>query len=123
MERTTEDYAVIQDLADRDVAVLREKGVQYGRSWLKRGGVGAFMMLARKWDRVENDASKQSFDILKAILVYDESLLDDIRDLRRYLLLVEAEHLARQKGIPPLASCTSSRVSGFNDPDDDNIPF
>jgi hypothetical protein len=91
-----EDYDQIQRLANQDVAVLQIKGQHYGRSWLKRGGVGAFMMLARKWDRIENDASKDDFNILTALKNADangKDLLDDIRDLRRYLLLVESEYL------------------------------
>jgi hypothetical protein len=70
----------------------------YGNSWKKRGGVGAFMMLARKWDRLEQLLStKYNFDIFLAMDQDDrgEGIIDDIRDLRRYLLLVEAEAAAR----------------------------
>lgn len=86
-----EDYALIQRLADTDVEVLKQKGLGYGRSWLKRGGVGAFMMLARKWDRIENIAKDNGYDIFTALQMEEESVLDDIQDLRRYLLLVESE--------------------------------
>ena len=51
------------------------------------------MMLARKWDRLEKQVTEQGYDIFQAI-AYDgreEGILDDIRDLRRYLFLVEAE--------------------------------
>ena len=50
------------------------------------------MMLARKWDRIENQVEKQGWDVFKTIYddPSDKGILDDIRDLRRYLLLVEA---------------------------------
>ena len=69
----------------------------YGTSWRNRGGVGAFMMLARKWDRLENQVKKYHYDIFSAIEDdrRPEGIIDDIRDLRRYLLLVE-EHIGRE---------------------------
>ena len=65
----------------------------YGDSWKKRGGCGAFMMLARKWDRLETQSEKCNWDLFSAILndKRPEGIIDDIRDLRRYLLLVETE--------------------------------
>jgi hypothetical protein len=76
-----------------DHVKLEEAEQSYGDSWKQRGGVGAFMMLARKWDRLEKQVTEQGYDIFQAI-AYDgreEGILDDIRDLRRYLFLVEAE--------------------------------
>lgn len=102
------DYLAV--IAEGDVAHLREKERTYQGSWKQRGGVGAFMMLARKWDRIENQVTLQdmAFDpdggghSVKIADKYDifhhvqasaakDGLLDDLRDLRRYLLLVEAE--------------------------------
>lgn len=87
----------LQDIANTDVLVLLQKDASYGSSWKKRGGVGAFMMLARKWDRIENQVQRISdkWDILAAGKHYSdaEGILDDIRDLRRYLILVESEIL------------------------------
>ena len=85
------NFNVIQNLADTDVAKLKHAQESYGDSWRSRGGVGAFMMLARKWDRIENQVSKDGYDIFKTINNDPSSsgILDDIRDLRRYLLLVE----------------------------------
>jgi hypothetical protein len=103
----------LEAIATEDVAGLREKEKSYGDSWKRRGGVGAFMMLARKWDRIENALNPAfvpgdqreapltvvinkpvpAFDVLTALKLDDrpDGLADDIRDLRRYLLLVEAE--------------------------------
>ncbi len=83
----------------KDVAKLLVAQKSYGDSWKKRGGVGAFMMLARKWDRLENFLSKAEdrWDIFAAVEKdrRPEGVIDDIRDLRRYLLLVEAEMVAQ----------------------------
>jgi hypothetical protein len=85
-------------VATSDVSALCKAQVNYGNSWKKRGGVGAFMMLARKWDRLEQFLSKaqKQFDIFDAIEKDQraEGIIDDIRDLRRYLCLVEAEAIA-----------------------------
>ncbi len=100
----------IEAVAAEDVAHLKIKEKTYGGSWKKRGGVGAFMMLARKWDRLENllnrsevgsalVESRDRYDIFDWIEESpkgeDGSALAEIRDLRRYLLLVEAEMVAR----------------------------
>jgi drug/metabolite transporter superfamily protein YnfA len=92
---STTSYDMVRDLALIDVGVLIHKGKTYGDSWKARGGVGAFMMLARKWDRIENIVEANNWDILGAGVQNIGDVLDDIADLRRYLLLVEAEVLSR----------------------------
>jgi hypothetical protein len=83
----------VVEIAEYDAEALTHSQKSYGDSWKKRGGTGAFMMLARKWDRLENQVKKFNYDIFETI--YDdpspEGVLDDIGDLRRYLFLVEAE--------------------------------
>lgn len=78
-----------------DLEELKRKEQTYQGSWKKRGGVGAFMMLARKWDRLENMCERAGWDIFKAvghnISGEDGSALAEIRDMRRYLALIEAE--------------------------------
>ena len=71
----------------------------YGDSWRKRGGIGAFMMLARKWDRIEKQVYDYTYDIFLALEEdkRPEGLIDDIKDLRRYLLLVEAHMRTKDK--------------------------
>ena len=88
-----------QKVANMDVYKLHQAEQSYGDSWKKRGGIGAFMMLARKWDRLEKQVSEQGWDIFAACAQdqRDEGVIDDIRDLRRYLTLVEAELLAKEK--------------------------
>jgi|TARA_B110000259_G_C13986303_1_gene390588 hypothetical protein len=91
------DFKFIGLLAGSDVTALEKAQESYGDSWRNRGGVGAFMMLARKWDRIENQVTKEGYDIFKTIHNDPSStgILDDIRDLRRYLLLVEA-HVSKK---------------------------
>jgi hypothetical protein len=99
------DY--LDTISAQDVATLREKERTYGGSWKKRGGVGAFMMLARKMDRLENIAAAANYDIFAVIRGEgldgaDGTLIAEIRDLRCYLMLVEAEMAAQAEGSVPL---------------------
>ena len=89
----------VNEIAHKDVQQLHEAEKSYGDSWKQRGGVGAFMMLARKWDRIENQTQREKYDIFQTIRIdnREEGVIDDIRDLRRYLLLVEAEMLGYDK--------------------------
>lgn len=82
----------IEGIASGDVDGLRVSNESYGDSWKKRGGANAFFMLCRKFDRIERQVERYSHDIFTAVYKdnREEGILDDIRDLRRYLLLVEA---------------------------------
>lgn len=103
------DY--LEAVARDDVEGVRRAEESYGGSWMRRGGVGAFMGFARKWDRLEKQLSRSIMDGRDLVAAeYDifahaavdprsEGVIDDIRDLRRYLLLVEAE--LRARGINP----------------------
>lgn len=97
-EKTREDvlHLRLKNLGLADAHRLVEAERFYGNSWRKRGGVGAYMMLARKWDRIEQAVEKCGWDIFAAYDEdsRDEGIMDDIRDLRRYLMLVE-EFLTR----------------------------
>ena len=85
----------LQSVADADVIQLLSKDKEYGGSWKQRGGVGAFMMTARKWDRVETQLMAHGYDIFQAIEADPVGFLDDVGDLRRYLMLIEAEMIDR----------------------------
>jgi hypothetical protein len=119
-EKSNIDF--IPEICAEDSRSLAIKDREYGSSWKKRGGVGAFMMLARKWDRIENAVQHGNWDIF-GIMEADnreEGILDDIRDLRRYLLLVESEialrrfqaEVVRKAGMPP----ARSSVTGMQQP-------
>tara|TARA_R110000765_G_scaffold4537_1_gene14200 strand:- start:2101 stop:2460 length:360 start_codon:yes stop_codon:yes gene_type:complete len=85
-------------IASSDITSLEESQKSYGDSWKKRGGVGAYMMLSRKWDRLENQCKKHGYDIFLTAKEdnREEGIIDDIRDLRRYLTLVESELLLNE---------------------------
>lgn len=94
------NFELMREIVEADVEALEIAEQSYGDSWKKRGGVGAFMMLARKWDRIENQVKVDKYDIFSAICRNDskDGILDDIRDLRRYLMLVECEYLDNTQG-------------------------
>jgi hypothetical protein len=84
-------------LLDTDMQSLFKAAKNYGDSWKRRGGVGAYMMLARKWDRLDKRVFFEEYDVFRAVQhdTRREGAIDDIRDLRRYLALVECECLER----------------------------
>jgi len=84
-------WTEMKDLAQEDILSLIESEKSYGDSWKRRGGTGAFMMLARKFDRIEQQAESCNYDVFVAGNRFggEDGLLDDIGDLRRYLFLVE----------------------------------
>lgn len=92
----------LEQIVTEDAAGLRVAYDSYGPSWKQRGGANAFFMLCRKWDRLENRLKKSeiNYDIFRGIATdtRGEGVIDDVRDLRRYLLLVEAEMRARGFG-------------------------
>lgn len=90
---TPDDYRPeIAGVARDDVAVVAVKDAEYDGSWMRRGGRGAYENLCRKWDRIQRQVSKADGDVFAAILADQraEGIMDDVADLRRYLLLVEA---------------------------------
>ena len=100
------DYIThLGSVTESDAQVLRKAQANYGDSWKRRGGIGAFMMLARKWDRLENamtGGEGDAYDIFTRIEADErpEGIMDDVRDLRRYLVLIEAEMIARGHQVP-----------------------
>ena len=81
----------LQAIANGIVSTLFKKEQHYAGSWQKRGGPGAFMMLARKWDRIESQAQAVNYDIFVAVEKNEADIVDDIDDLIGYLLLVRSK--------------------------------
>ena len=103
-------WTEMKDIAQQDIVSLIESEKSYGDSWKRRGGTGAFMMLARKFDRIEQQAESCNYDVFEAGAKFngEDGLLDDIGDLRRYLFLVE-HHIRYGIGdIDPDADTTDS---------------
>ena len=91
-------YEVHPGSAVADCEQVRAKDAAYGGSWHKRGGTGAFHALARKGDRIVSQL--ELFKTFERARIEDktESIDDTLGDLRRYLILVEAWHVARERG-------------------------
>jgi hypothetical protein len=111
----------LKEVTQSDIAVLEHKERTYGGSWKKRGGVGAFMMLARKWDRLEGILnSRYRYDLFDCITCNpdgaDGTALAEMRDLRRYLLLVESEMVAR--GAISVEAAPNQFTIPFGTPED-----
>ena len=97
---TSKDHmSYLEQVVHRDLTTLHHKEATYGGSWKKRGGAGAYMVAFRKVDRLENITTKYGYDIFRALEAdmsgADGSALAELRDLRCYLILIEAEMLAR----------------------------
>jgi hypothetical protein len=110
----------LESIALSDIGSIEDKEKSYGSSWKRRGGISAFMMFARKWDRIgqrvatridaAGGAPGATRDNVFEHIVADrrtEGVIDDIRDLRRYLLLVEAEMAAR--GVVEIGTARDNR--------------
>lgn len=99
------DRERLERIVEADVLGLLRAEEKYGHSWRKRGGGEAYHQLTRKWDRLELCVEGlEAQDIFEAIRLHPatdgtlggkDGLLDDVRDLRRYLLLVE-EYVTRE---------------------------
>tara|TARA_R110000803_G_scaffold3285_2_gene11177 strand:- start:5028 stop:5486 length:459 start_codon:yes stop_codon:yes gene_type:complete len=106
----------LNHIAIADVKYIKEQEKTYQGSWKKRGGAGAFMNLGRKWDRLEqfmaqgydgvdkydvfaaiqSDSDDFPLDLVDTPSSHDGTVLDQVRDLRQYLMLVESEVMRTQ---------------------------
>lgn len=111
------DFKAIDGIAKEIVELLEEKGKFYGDSWRKRGGPGAFMVMARKWDRIENICGPLGYDIFKALDTDSGGVRDDVKDLVGYLLLIlEAAHPLSKAPTPiqmPAPDLLGFTVEGY----------
>lgn len=96
---TMDHLGYLEEITKEDLAEIRRKEATYMGSWKKRGGIGAYFITVRKYDRLEEIARSFSYDIFAALTAdltgQDGSALAELRDLRRYLLLIESEMIAR----------------------------
>jgi hypothetical protein len=130
MKRYGRQYHRLNLIAEELVKFVNDKDIQYGSSWRKRGGAGAFMVIARKWDRIEqacetrHPAKYDIFDVFEAD-GRNETILDDCLDLVGYLLIlvehmIEIGHVTRIKELnmsfPPLALTDETEPSGMKHP-------
>lgn len=83
----------VKELALQDATILAVADRQYGSSWMQRGGVGAYFVGIRKADRMKAQLAKYHDD-LRIAVAHDcraEGIMNDLRDLRRYFYLWEAQ--------------------------------
>lgn len=95
-----EQFPYLQELPNmvkEIVETLYNKESSYQGSWKKRGGVGAFMMLARKWDRIESMSKDSAYDIFTLLMENEGDIKDDVDDLIAYLLLCRAYQRMRER--------------------------
>ena len=109
-------HKFLQPLVDEDVRFILEREKVYQSSWKKSGGRSAYFMLARKMDRLINMMNKKPKDFYEATIQHDifakisddpsgndGTVLAEIRDLRRYLIMVESEMMSQ--GVVELPFC------------------
>lgn len=91
------DFDKMQKIQDDTLAMCRKKDGEYGASWCKRGGVGAFFTVWRKADRLEEQLRKVDFNMFDVSddVNSTESLDETMRDFANYLYLV----LEKRKAI------------------------
>ena len=75
----------MKDITD----LARKKDAEYGASWCKRGGVGAWLTTVRKFDRVETQLGNLNMDMWDVSQPHTtESIEETIIDGINYLLLI-----------------------------------
>ncbi len=89
------------------VEFVNYKDIQYGSSWRKRGGAGAFFTIIRKFDRFETSCSNENFDVFKCFATDNrkESILDDCLDITGYMLLL-IEHMVEVGHVTTILGST-----------------
>ena len=141
MERYERQKYRLNAITKELVNFVNDKDVQYGSSWRKRGGAGAFFVISRKWDRIEQACETQKpakYDIFNVFHTDDrsETILDDCLDLVGYLLIliehmVEVGHITKIEALRmsfvPLPSTVEAESTGMLNPhgfheDDDASP-
>lgn len=92
----------IKHVAEIAVKKTIAKEATYKGSWAKRGGKGAFFVMARKWDRIEEACKAQDWDIFKALQVDKalDGMFDDMIDHIGYYLLILA-YMLNHIDTPP----------------------
>jgi hypothetical protein len=130
-EHNMDHMQYLRQIVEDDIQTLQQKESTYKGSWKMSGGRSAWFMLKRKIDRMINMMTTEGMDVesytnisaIKSMLRAEDdiflraeldgsqagadgTLLAEIQDLRRYLLLTEAELKNRSNkrdnhAIPP----------------------
>jgi len=95
------DFNNILKIADEDRKVLEKKDASYGSSWREEGGFSAYFNTSRKWSRFHKQCKDHGFDVFKAhdaLPEGEEAMIESVRDLRRYLFLIEMHLMYEREG-------------------------
>lgn len=111
------DFTRMRAIANLICDIVEKKDKDYGSSWRRRGGPGAFMVTVRKTDRIETLAKRHNYDIFEALKQNTGGIEDDIRDLIGYALLI-LEHAGSNVELKdkPVVSAPAEQVSPFDFP-------
>lgn len=101
-------WDLLCQIAKQDTRTILQKEHTYKGSWKKRGGQGAFFTFARPIDRYEEIAKQGDYDLLGILQKeydsgtygQDGTLSATVKDIRCYLLLLEAEAASRNQPYP-----------------------
>lgn len=115
------DFEAMKALQDQVWELCKKKDSEYGASWCKRGGVGAFFTVWRKVDRLEEQLKKADFNMLDITEDADstESLDETMKDLANYLYLVlekrqAARIAAKRLHTELVTSCVKKSSDGMD---------
>lgn len=88
-------------LIDELVRIAQQKDAEYGASWCKRGGIGAWFTTVRKFDRISTQLKNMSYDLWHTEFDGDqtESLEETLKDGINYLLLIEEKVMVIGNGF------------------------
>lgn len=98
-------FDAIQTLFDDLVKLGVKKDSEYGASWCRRKGPGAFFTIWRKIDRLETQCDNRKFDIFNVDddPTSTESLDETFKDAIFYFALVLEKRQAKRAAIAKLA--------------------
>ncbi len=97
----TTDFDALTQIALDRIEVCKRKNKEYGDSWCKRLGPGAFFTTTRKLDRLEVQAKQRNFDLFDVSEDPEitESLDETLLDAVAYFLLILEKRQAKRKLI------------------------
>lgn len=85
-------FTLVEELA----RIAKQKDSEYGASWCKRGGVGAWFTTVRKFDRIATQLRQLDLNLwnVESDVNETESLEETLKDGINYLLLIEEKRWA-----------------------------
>ncbi len=103
------DFDGIRKMLVEGVNLLEKKNAEYGASWCRRGGVGAFFTVWRKIDRLEEQLKRADFNMFDVSVAEDstESIDETLIDAVLYFSLVLEKRKAIREELERRAKTTA----------------